>query len=97
MSEIFIFAVLSTFFVTSIGPVSISAGSEPILAKARIRARGFQTRLAARFLVADENCGGAVDDARGIAGMMDVIDIFHFGMRLDGDRIEAAKLAHLHE
>ncbi len=30
----------STFFVTSTGPVSISAGSEPILAKARMRARG---------------------------------------------------------
>jgi hypothetical protein len=29
-----------TFFVASIGPVSISAGSEPILAKARIFARG---------------------------------------------------------
>ena len=31
----------STFFVTSTGPVSIRAGSEPILAKARMRARGF--------------------------------------------------------
>src|SRR5262249_5083279 len=35
-----ILARLSTFSVTSIGPVSISAGSEPMLAKARILARG---------------------------------------------------------
>ena len=40
MSEIFIFACFRSFSVTSIGPVSISAGSEPILVKARIFARG---------------------------------------------------------
>src|ERR1700676_3495915 len=42
MSDSFIPAVLSTFLVTSTGPVSISAGSEPILAKARTRARGLR-------------------------------------------------------
>ena len=31
-----------SFRVTSIGPVSISAGSEPILAKARILPRGLR-------------------------------------------------------
>ena len=36
----------STFFVTSIGPVSMIAGSEPILAKARTRARGFRPAFA---------------------------------------------------
>src|SRR5262245_32160819 len=46
MSLRFILARLSTFSVTSTGPVSISAGSEPILAKARILARGLS--LAAR-------------------------------------------------
>ena len=40
MSAIVILARASSFFVTSIGPVSIIAGSEPILAKARIFARG---------------------------------------------------------
>jgi hypothetical protein len=34
------------FFVTSIGPVSMIAGSEPILAKARTRARGFRAAFA---------------------------------------------------
>ena len=28
---------------------------------------------------------------------MDVIDVFHFRVRLDGDRIEAAQFTHLHE
>ena len=32
----------STFFVTSTGPVSMIAGSVPILAKARIRPRAFR-------------------------------------------------------
>ena len=35
-------ALLSTFSVTGIGPVSMIAGSEPILAKALMRARGFR-------------------------------------------------------
>ena len=34
-----------SFSVTSTGPVSISAGSEPILAKALMRARGFRPML----------------------------------------------------
>ncbi len=39
-------ARLSTLLVTSIGPVSIIAGSEPILAKALIRARGLSPAFA---------------------------------------------------
>ena len=35
-------AFLSTLWVTSIGPVSMIAGSEPILANARMRARGLR-------------------------------------------------------
>ena len=97
MSASFMPAVFSTFLVTSIGPVSISAGSEPILAKARRRARGLSPALLAGFLAADQHRGGAVDDARGIAGVMDMIDVFDVRMRLDGDRVEAAQLAHLHE
>ena len=90
-------AFFSTFLVTSTGPVSISAGSEPILAKARMRARGLRPALLPASLVADQHRGGAVDDAGGIAGMMDVVDVFDVRMRLDGDRIEAAQFAHLHE
>ena len=36
----------STFFVTSTGPVSMIAGSEPILAKARMRPRGLRPAFA---------------------------------------------------
>ena len=87
----------STFLVTSTGPVSISAGSEPILANALILARGFSPARWPASRVADQHRGGAVDDAGGIAGVMDVIDVFDVRMRLDGDRIEAAEFAHLHE
>ncbi len=44
-------ARFSTFFVTSTGPVSMIAGSEPILANARMRARGFSPALAPASLV----------------------------------------------
>ena len=60
------------------------------------RAR-FQTRLLTGLFVTDKDRRRAVDNARRIAGMVDVIDIFDFRMRLDGDGVEAAELAHLHE
>ena len=41
MSAVVMPDLFSTFLVTSTGPVSMIAGSEPILAKARTRARGF--------------------------------------------------------
>ena len=90
-------ARLSTFSVTSTGPVSISAGSEPMLAKARMRAARLQARGVARLLRADQHRGGAVDDAGGVAGVVDVVDVLDLRMRLDRDRVEAAHLAHLHE
>ena len=90
-------ALFSTFLVTSTGPVSMIAGSEPILAKARMRARGFRPALLARLLVADQHGGGAVDDAGRIAGVMHVLDALDLRMRLHRDRVEAAHLAHLHE
>ena len=65
-------AFLSTLCVTSIGPVSMIAGSEPILANARMRARGFRPGLRAGLLVADQHGGRAVDDAGRIAGVMHV-------------------------
>jgi hypothetical protein len=51
MSDSSMPAALSTFLVTSIGPVSIRAGSEPILAKARTRARGFKPILSPASLL----------------------------------------------
>ena len=56
-----------------------------------------QARPLAGPAVAEQHRGGAVDDAGGIAGMMDVFDVFDFRMRLNGDGIEAAHLSHLHE
>ena len=44
-------ALFSTFSVTSTGPVSMIAGSEPILAKARMRARGFRPACSPASLV----------------------------------------------
>ena len=62
-------AFLSTFSVTGIGPVSMIAGSEPILAKALMRARGFRPSRLPASRAADQHRGGAVDDAGGIAGV----------------------------
>ena len=51
----------------------------------------------ADLFVADQHGGGAVDDAGRIAGMMDVIDEFDFGMGLNCYGVEAAEFADLHE
>ncbi len=97
MSDSFMPAFFSTLCVTSIGPVSMIAGSEPILAKrldprARLQAGGF-----ARFRTADQHRGGAVDDAGRIAGVVHVGNRLDLRMRLHRHRVEAAHLAHLHE
>ncbi len=97
MSSFVMPAFLSTFSVTSIGPVSMIAGSEPILAKALMRARGLRPAAFARLLAADQHRGGAVDDAGRIAGVMHVVDRLDLGMLLHRDRVEAGHLAHLHE
>ena len=86
-------ARFSSFSVTSTGPVSISAGSEPILAKARMRARGFRPMRLAGLLRAEQHGGRAVDDAGRIAGVVDVVDLLDLRMALDADRVEAAHLA----
>ena len=49
--------------------------------------------LRAGLARAQEHGGGAVDDARRIAGVMDVDDALDLGMGLDGDRVEAALFA----
>ena len=57
-------------------------------ARARLEA-GFCAGLAR----AQEHRRGAVDDARRIAGVMDMDDALDIRMRLNGDRVEAALLA----
>ena len=84
----------STLLVTSTGPVSISAGSEPMLAKARMRARGLRPSRSPGLGIADQHRRGAIDDARRIAGMMHVVDRLDLRMRLDRHGIEAALVAH---
>ena len=59
---------------------------------ARLERRG-----ASSLAAADQHRGGAVDDAGRIAGVVDVVDCLDLRMRLDGNGIEAAHLAHLHE
>ena len=61
------------FSVTGTGPVSMIVGSVPILAVARMRARGFRPWRYAEVVGADEDGGGAVDDAGGVAGVVDVV------------------------
>ena len=83
MSSIVMPERASTFFVTSTGPVSMIAGSEPILAKARIRAAGFRPAFAPASREPMQHRGGAVDDARRIAGVMDMDDALDIRMRLN--------------
>ena len=51
MSDFFMPERSNSFSVTSTGPVSIIAGSEPILVKARILARAFSPYFAAASLL----------------------------------------------
>ena len=60
--------------MTGTGPVSMIVGSVPILAVALMRARGLEAVADAEVAVADQDRGGAVDDARGVAGVVDVVD-----------------------
>ena len=46
-----------------------------------MRARGFRPAVAARPLRADQHRRGAVDDARRVAGVVDVVDPLDVGMR----------------
>jgi len=85
----------STFSVTSTGPVSISAGSEPIIGECPDLCARFEPGAVAGARVADQYRGSAVDDTGRIAGVVDMIDVCDVGMRLDGDGIEAAFVAHL--
>ena len=88
-------ARFSTLRVTFSGPVSMIDGSEPIDVKARMRARGLRPGLLARLLAADQDGGGAVDDARRVAGVMHVLDALDLRVALVHHRIEPEVLAQL--
>src|SRR6476619_1721914 len=88
-------ARFSAFSDAGAGPVSMIAGSEPIEAKERMRAR-LQPGLLAELPGADQDRGGAVDDARRIAGMVDVVDPLELGIALQADRVEARHRLALH-
>ena len=63
-------------------------GSEPIEAKALILARGFRPSASPGLFGADENPGGAVDDAAGIARMVNMLDAFYIRIFAQGDGVE---------
>ena len=72
------------------GPVSMIVGSAPETAVARIRARGVEPELGADLLGADRDQRGAVDDARGVAGVVDVVDLLDPVVLLQRHVVEAA-------
>ena len=79
-----------SFSVTSEGPVSMIEGSEPMAAMpCRPRLRGLQPQRLTQFLGAEEDARGAVDHARGIAGVVDVVHLLDLRVALDGDGVEA--------
>ena len=67
-------ALASALRVAGIGPVSMMVGSAPESAVATMRAARRQAELAALGLAADQHRRGAVDDARGVAGGVHVVD-----------------------
>jgi len=64
------------------------------LAKARILARALRPCFTPASFAAEQPGAGAVDDARRIAGVMDVVDALDFLDATDRHRIEARHLAH---
>ena len=89
-------ARFSAFSEAGAGPVSMIAGSEPIEAKERMRARGFSPAFSPNSLVPIRMRGRAVDDARRIAGMVDVVDLLDLGIALLRHRVEARHHLALH-
>jgi hypothetical protein len=72
-------------------------GSAPETAVAMIRARGVRPRSAADLLVADRDDRGPVDDPRGVAGVVDVVDLLDPVVLLQRHVAEAALLRDLRE
>ena len=73
--------------------MSISTGSLPNVAVARMRAPGPRARLADVALGGDQHCAGAVGDAARVAGGVKVPDLLRGRVRDDGDLIERLAIA----
>ena len=89
-------ARFSAFSDAGAGPVSMIDGSEPIEAKRPDAGARLQAGLLAELLGADQDGGRAVDDARRIAGMVDVVDLLDLGIALLRHRVEARHHLALH-
>ena len=75
------------------GAVSMMIGSLPIAAVARMRARGV-TPWARQPVLGDDRGGGrAVDDARRVPGVVDVVDGVDLRVAVQADLVERARLA----
>ena len=90
-------ARFSTFSVTSAGPVSMMQGSEPMEAKARMRARGFRPCDLPASLVPSSTAAAPSTMPRRIAGVMDVVELLDLRIALLRHRIEAREFAQLRE
>ena len=60
-----------------------------------MRARGLRPAFSPASFVPIKNRGGAIHDARGIAGHVHVVDALDLGIFLERDTIEAEILAHV--
>ena len=68
-------ALASTLRAAGTGALSMSVGSSPMLAVATTRARGVEAVGLGVVLARPQHRRGAVDDARGVAGVVDVLDV----------------------
>ena len=90
-------ALASALRAAGIGPVSMMVGSAPDEggrddARARLEAVGL-----AGLLAADQHRGGAVDDARGVAGVMHMVDALDLRIAAACATVVEAHRAHLVE
>lgn len=71
--------------------------SAPLVAVAATRARGVQTGILTRFFGADEQQGGAVNDARAVTTVVNVVDLLDEVVLLQRHGVEAARFAETRE
>ena len=90
-------ALSSALRAAGAGPVSMISGSEPLTAVDTMRARGVRPYALADRRVADGHQRGAVDDARRVAGVVDVVDLLDPVVLLQRHGVEAALLADVGE
>ena len=78
----------SAFLEAGVGAVSMMIGSAPAVAIARMRARGFSPCALHVLGGGQQHGGGAVDDAAGVAGGVDVVDRAGLRVAREGDLVE---------